>query len=345
MSAMTVETPNVTEAPPRGESKRQHGRAESRTRLSHWAELTRIYSWVDINVTGLLGYFAAGGGVQAVGIAGIILLSTSLWFVLNWYSEKIQHDAGREAPPWLLVGLFVAVAATVVTLWQPVAWGWLLAHFLLVGLYPAKKRVRVLSWACWLIRGAHAATFVLLAVRLVGPLTSDLWRIAGGLFLLQAARSLVAEVRDAQDDQYGLPKLLSEASGSESVAQWSCLIFSGLMALGAGILLGTIALIAVVAFMLPELWRAIGRRRNLPVAAYYLHRDFLTGSVAVKCLVDTHPPPSGTLAIIWMLTFSVASLLIANRCYDRVPRPINERVARDRIARKAELAARKACKA
>ncbi len=188
-----------------------------RTRLTELLLLTRPYSWIDTILNVLVGLASSEGAyspTRHASAAGIALL---LWFSLNWISEAIQHDPGRKAPKWAVAVVPLLIGGA----WSAQLGGgrtlpWLVLYAALVFLYPWKARNFILGPIGPVIRGLQTGTLFILGASLgdAGPAMSP---VLFALILVQAARSLLADIRDVQTDRYELPKLIGTGT-SKSLA-------------------------------------------------------------------------------------------------------------------------------
>jgi len=172
--------------------------------------LTRPYSWLDMVLTALIGMAWNGHPTapgRQVSTAAVALLA---WFSLNWISEYTQRDPGREPPSRLLSTLPLLGAA---------GWSFFLGGgraLALIGIYavlafayPWKARTRAMGPFGPVIRGAQTALLFLLGESFA-PGGRPSGRMVLALVIIQASRSLIADVRDSRTDKYELPKIIGD---------------------------------------------------------------------------------------------------------------------------------------
>ena len=284
----------------------------------HYLDLTRTYTWIDAAATGLLGYFTGSPAHNwFVAATCIVPLSLLLWILLNWVSEHQQRDEGRTPPPgWLIcLPIFgsVALAASLNINALPI----LSIHLFLIYLYPYKKTIRWLASVCFLIRGLQTASLFLLAVNLGATLSFHAWVVASGLLLLQASRSLIAEVRDAPFDQWGLPSEIRRIT-STYTSEIACLLIAILSGTVGAFLLGTPAFAVWIIMVFLILVYVYRYHDCLPVASYFIHCWSITVSVVIKGVSCIALP-------LWAaIGFGLLSFIIGQVEYPRVFRPVNE---------------------
>jgi hypothetical protein len=292
-----------------------------RWKVRHYFCLTRLYTWIDVVATGILGYFVSNptAGWFAV-LTQVVPLCILLWIVLNWISEYKQHDEGRIPPPiWLIslplvfsAGIVVAIDGSLVGLW-----------FVYLGLaliYPLKKSHRGIAAVCYLVRGLHTAVMFLLVVGLSGSWDARSLQLAVGLFFLQASRSLVAEVRDAPFDTLGLPGEIARVTSLQK-SEMICFVLAILLGLVAAAVLGASVAVAIAVMICIGWIFGYRDQDHLPAAAYHIHRWFITASAAAKAFLGISP-------IMWSVpVVALLSFIVGIIAYPRVFRPINEVIA------------------
>lgn len=166
--------------------------------------LSRPYSWFDTMLNVLIGLSWTETTYSLFRHASTAAIGLLLWFSLNWISESVQRDAGRRPPHWSLAVLPLALGAA----WSLWVGGtpsivWLLLFAALVAVYPWKARNALLGPLGPVIRGLETGTLFLLGTTFGGG--QPVVGIAPPLALIQVARSLVADIRDAKTDRFELP--------------------------------------------------------------------------------------------------------------------------------------------
>jgi hypothetical protein len=190
--------------------------------------LTRPYSWIDTVLNVLVGLVWSGGAYSGTRYLSAATIALLLWFSLNWISEAIQHDPGRNPP-----GLGLAVGPLLVAgVWAVQVGGvrsvpWLAVYIALVFVYPWKARNSLLGPFGPALRGLQTGALYMLGASFGAGFPVSL-RIVFSLALVQAARSLVADIRDIHTDVYELPKRIGKRA-----SKWFAiaLLISGIITL------------------------------------------------------------------------------------------------------------------
>ena len=180
------------------------------SRLRDLLLLTRPYSWIDAILNTLIG-LAWSRGANSLGLRlSVAVIALLMWFSLNWVSEAIQHDPDRRMPGWglTLAPLFIAWGWTLY-LGSSDSLLWLVAYTALIFIYPWKARNSFLGPLGFLLRGVQTGTLFMLGTSFGGA-SPAVSRIVFSLVLVQAARSLVADIRDVKSDVHELPTLIGE---------------------------------------------------------------------------------------------------------------------------------------
>jgi hypothetical protein len=228
-----------------------------------------------------------------------------------------------------LTAVPLTISVAIVVGLNSAAAGFLFAYLGFVWLYPLKKRNRWVAAGCFFIRGMHTACLFLLAANLSGPLGGRIWEAALGLFLLQSSRSLVAEVRDASFDEFGLPAELARILRPPR-AQAIVLLFSLALAVAAASILKlSVAIPVGLVFGVALIWQLV-IPEPLPVASYRVHSWLITASAVAKVAL-------GLPGFSSIVTIGLLSLLSNTLGYHRVYRPINDMIARSARTRSATV--------
>jgi hypothetical protein len=180
----------------------------NRAKLTELLLLTRPYSWIDTILNLLIGLAwikGADAGARYLSAASIAMM---LWFSLNWISEAIQRDPGRNPPRWhVAVAPLLIAGVWSVRLGDGQSLPWLIAYAALVFIYPWKTRNSLLGPLGPVLRGLQTGTLFMLGASF-GAATPGVSRIFLSLALVQIARSLLADIRDVQTDLYELPRII-----------------------------------------------------------------------------------------------------------------------------------------
>lgn len=179
-------------------------------RLSGLLLLTRPYSWVDAMLNVMLPAVIAGLPLdQQWQAAAVGLLA---WWGLNWISEWLQQDVGRQRP-LIAVAIAPILGASAIAFHLDnglISVAATAAFFVLAFLYPWKARLRWLGPIGALIRAAQTGTLVIVGFGIAHSDPRLGWRLITSLMLLQAARSLIADIRDADFDVFELPQVIGK---------------------------------------------------------------------------------------------------------------------------------------
>jgi len=293
-----------------------NGRGSKAAIFVSYLRLSRIYTWTDAVLTGLLALSVAGSRPTWLALTECLLASLGLWLGLNWTSESIQSDPGRRSVP---LGLGFGALLLVPCILPPAHSNSLLffaTYFVLAFIYPLKKRAPVLASVCYAIRGAQTVLQFAFIWSIFATQTSSFpWLAVAGLFLLQSCRSLTAEVRDVRFDRFGIATVVMKKArtrGLYIVLYGTVLIgFLGGLLLGGGFL--SVAFIGLAVGVLSKSWPVDSK-------AYIEHKYYVTASALVKASA------CGFLSMKLTLLITMVSFIIAELEYDRVFRPINRYV-------------------
>lgn len=266
--------------------------------------LTRPYSWLDAALTGVVGVWSASGSARAPAMAAGAVVAWLLWCGFNLYSDRVQEDPGRPCPPAWLIWSCVAIAAgTAVVFGGVIALLPIAAFVGVMAVYPYKALTPVLGPLGPVMRGLQTVLLVLVGSMLVGSGTRVDGQLLAGFFLVQVARSLVADVRDVDRDRFELPKRIG------IFPAWVGSM--GLLAWGIAVLpMGRPAFPLIVELVVLA---AVGAQR-----AYEAHALFVLAFTLQKLwLLDPTLGPGVTIAL-GMLALVMLST------YWKVPRSANE---------------------
>lgn len=178
------------------------------TRACHLFRLTRPYSWVCAMARGLLVACAAGSADNASALVNIAWITLLLWFSLNWISERVQKNPGRQVPSLSLIGVTLSSVFVATIVHAPVATPFLVVYLILVRLYPEKARRS--GWGSYgpLLRGGTVAMEGLFVIAFVSGLqgfSMATMSVVAVLTLLHIARNLLGDLRDIRTDRHEMP--------------------------------------------------------------------------------------------------------------------------------------------
>jgi len=218
-------------------------------RLGSLLLLTRPYSWIDAVLTVLLGAVWTGRPLSSSMFLEISGIGLMLWFSLNWISETVQRDPGRYPPNWLMSTAPLLIAGV----WAYRISGgaslpWLVAYIVLAFAYPWKARLAIVGPLGPIMRGLQTGLLFMIGLSVGGTAARAYTSILISLALIQASRSLVADIRDWKTDRYELPQLIgnrhSKWVAASLLATGMALLFHGGQYWAFLVMAGTLAIIA-----------------------------------------------------------------------------------------------------
>ncbi|MFB3894870.1 MAG: hypothetical protein ACE14V_01055 [bacterium] len=286
--------------------------------LFNYLLLTRPYSWIDIIFTGILAYSVSTSEVLTFGksiwIGTICLL---LWAALNWYSERIQKDEGRIQPGLRALGVVFAGSLILITIQNPLALIIYFIHTIFIIVYPYKKTKKYLGRVGFLLRGIHTLSLFFLIAILFKSYNELIFNtrflmFGVSLFLIQSSRSLIADIRDVNNDKYEFP------------ARYGAIIsfiFAAVLFVIPLFFLPIKAFISFLPLVITSMIFLCIFRNNLSVAAYFIHRVFIFNFAIFKMVISFNI--NNTTLLLIILT-TITGLL--NITYLMVPRPSNTQV-------------------
>lgn len=258
----------------------------SKKKIIHLFLTSKPYSYSDNVARAIMVCVVAGVGRDVGLLLNTSLASLFMWLFFNWYSDSRQRQPGRIVPSPVLVWTPVGFGALIAATYGLVPLFYLVAYSVTIMLYPMKAIRKEVGPLGPFLRSLTVVAHGLFLLSLTGSplhLSHDIIAVFAVLFFVHAARNLVGDIRDIQDDRFELP-----AQYGFSISMW---VVRGLLL--AGILAGlyledgafNIGLPVLVQWLSMEILARRFGCAQAHIAGYVGHRLFVLTFTFMEILI------------------------------------------------------------